>query len=102
MTLRELKEIITATSEQALAAYQQSQKPAADMISQREAFDSFHEQRVRRWIEAGLIRPERIGPHRNSKRMFSRAELLALDAAERIKPIINRRRIVRMGDEDDE
>lgn len=64
--------------------------PAEDLISQREAYRLFHETRVKRWVANGMISPVRNGAALNSKRHYSRSELMALNNAERLNTIINR------------
>lgn len=91
MTTKELKELFEAAGKQAIAEFIQTQSPAKDMICQAEAFAQFQEMRVRRWVDEGLILPMRSGEARNAKKYYSRAELLALDAGEKLKPIVNRR-----------
>lgn len=91
VTTAELKELFEAAGKQAIAEFVQAQSPAKDMICQAEAYSQFQEMRVRRWVQEGLISPTRSGEARNAKKYYSRAELLALDASEKLKPMINRK-----------
>ena len=87
--LHELKETFADVAKVAVAEYRKAQCPADDLISQREAYEQFQEVRVRRWRDEGLVRAMRMSGARNSKMQYSRAELLQVDAAERIRPIVN-------------
>lgn len=87
--LRELKETFADVAKVAVAEYRKEQCPADDMISQNEAFAQFQEVRVRRWRDEGLVRAMRMSGAKNSKIQYSRTELLQVDAAERVRPIIN-------------
>ncbi len=89
--LYELKEIFEDVANIAVAAYQRQMRPADDLICQSEAFRQFQEVRVRRWRDDGLITARRSGPARNSKIQYSRTELLQVDAAEKARPIFNRK-----------
>lgn len=90
--LYELKQMFEDVANIAVAAYQREMCPADDLICQREAFRQFQEVRVRRWRNEGLIMARRSGPARNSKIQYSRTELLQVDAAEKARPIFNRKR----------
>lgn len=87
--LQELKETFADIAKVAVAEYRREQCPADDLISQREAYEQFQEVRVRRWRDEGLVRAMRMSGARNSKIQYSRAELLQVDAAERVRPIMN-------------
>lgn len=89
--LYELKQTFADVAKLAVAEYRKEQCPAADLISQREAYEQFQEVRVRRWRDEGLVIARRSGPARNSKIQYSRTELLQVDAAERVRPIMNRK-----------
>lgn len=91
LELNELKETLTEAARVAVAEYRRALSPADDLISQREAYERFQEVRVRRWRNDCLIRASRSGPARNSKIQYSLMELLALDAAEKLRPILSRR-----------
>lgn len=89
--LQELKETFADVAKVAVAEYRKEQCPADDLISQREAYEQFQEVRVKRWRDEGLITARRMSGARNSKIQYSRAELLQVDAAERARPIFNRK-----------
>lgn len=90
MELYELKTLCSEMAELGAASFVRMTAPLNDMISQREAYKLFQEVRVKRWVANGLITPQRNGSAPNSKRYYSRSELLSLNNAERLKSIINR------------
>lgn len=90
MELYELKNICKEMAALGAATIIQTNTPSNDLISQREAYRLYQEMRVRRWVEQGLITPQRNGSAPNSKRFYSRAELQQLNNAETLKTIINR------------
>lgn len=90
MELYELKTLCADMAALGVATYQKDAAPATDLISQREAYRQFQEVRVKRWVENGLITPQRNGAALNSKRYYSRAELMAINNAERLNTIIHR------------
>lgn len=90
MELYELKTLCANMAALGVATYQKEAAPATDLISQREAYRQFQEVRVKRWVEKGLITPQRNGAAQNSKRYYSRAELMALNQAERLNTIIHK------------
>lgn len=89
--LYELKETFADVARVAVAAFIKEIRPSDDLISQREAYRQFQEVRVRRWRDKGLIRVNRMGPARNSKVQYSRSELLQAEAADNLRPIMNRK-----------
>lgn len=88
LSIQELKEMLMDAARLGAAEIIQEQRPAADLISQKEAYEQFKAARVRRWVDNGQIQSERVGTAKNSKRVYSRRELLALDAAERMRPAL--------------
>lgn len=90
--IEELQELLSRVAEMAVATYIREQAPAKDRISQREAYRLFGEVRLKRWVDQCLITPVREGDARNAKRFYSMAELKTLEASEKMKPMINRRR----------
>ncbi len=90
MELYELKTLCADMAALGVATYQKEAAPANDLISQREAYRLFQEARVKRWVDSGLITPQRNGVALNSKRYYSRAELMAINNAERLNTIIHR------------
>lgn len=61
MELYELKNICKEMAALGAATIVQSNAPSKDLVSQREAYRLFQEMRVRRWVEQGLITPQRNG-----------------------------------------
>lgn len=90
LELYELKNLCRDMAALGVATYKQEQAPAQDYLSQREAYRQFSEGRVKRWIKDDLIKPVRDGSAPNSKRRYSRAELMAIDNAERLQYYCNR------------
>ena len=90
MELYELKNICMQMSELGAANYAKRVTPAKDAISQREAYKSFGEARVKRWVSINLVNPVRSGSYTRSKIIYSLAELLAIEASEKLNGIINR------------
>ena len=90
LDLFELKNLCMEMSELGVANYIKSQSPAKDIISQREAYRLFKEQRVKEWRSRGLVTPIRNGSTIRSKLQYSRSELLAIDKSERLSFLINK------------
>ncbi len=90
LELFELKNLCMEMAELGVATYVKSQAPAKDLISQREAYRLFQEQRVKRWKQIGLVKPIRMGETKRSKLQYSRAELLAADKSEKMNFLINK------------
>ncbi len=90
LELYELKNICMQMSELGAANYAKRVTPGKDAISQREAYRSFGEARVKRWVSVHLVNPVRSGSHTKSKVIYSIAELLAVETSEKINGIINR------------
>ena len=57
---------------------------------QREAYKSFGEARVKRWVRQQLVHPTRNGAEKRSKILYSRAELLTIEKTEKIDTYINK------------
>lgn len=90
MELYELKNLCMEMSELGVANYVKTMAPADDLLSQRKAYELFGESRVKRWIAKSIITPVREGASANSKKYFSRAELMAAHQAEKLEFMINR------------
>ena len=90
MELYELINLMIDMAELGAANYAKNISPLNDNISQRAAYREFGEARVRRWIKSGLVGKIRSGTTIKSKILYSRAELLAADKAEKFNHIINR------------
>lgn len=90
MELYELKTLCANMAALGVATFQKDVAPATDRLSQREAYRQFQEVRVKRWVEKGLITPQRNGAAANSKRYYSRAELMAINEAEKLNSIIHK------------
>lgn len=72
------------------ANYIKKTTPGKDSMSQREAYREFGKARVMRWDKSRLLTSVRNGTTANSKIIYSKAELMSLDKAEKINQSINR------------
>lgn len=90
MELYELKNLCMEMSELGVANYVKTMAPKDDLLSQRKAYELFGESRVKRWIDRKVVVPVREGAAANSKKYFSRAELMAANQAEKLTFILNR------------
>lgn len=68
-----------------VAEYIAKTEPQRDLISQREATEIYGPARLKTWLSRGLVHPIRGGVGRNSKRLYSRAELMKQAEAERLE-----------------
>ena len=89
LDLYEIKNLCMHMAELGAAQYVRQTKPSADLISQREAYRMFSENRVKRWKQAGILTTIRKGETANSKLLYSLAELLTADKQEKLSAIIN-------------
>jgi hypothetical protein len=71
------------------ANYAKHINPANDMLSQRKAYELFGAARVKHWEKIGIVHYRR-GDKRNSKKCYSRAELICADKSEQIETYINK------------
>lgn len=90
LELYELKNLCKDMAELGAANYAKMLFPAKDLISQREAYRSFGEARVKRWVTQKLVNKFRDGTTQRSKVLYSRAELLAVDKSEQLDNYINK------------
>nr|DAM94531.1 MAG TPA: hypothetical protein [Caudoviricetes sp.] len=90
LELYELKNLCKDMAELGAANYAKMLFPAKDLISQREAYRSFGEARVKRWVTQKLVNKFRGGTTTRSKVLYSRAELLAVDKSEQLDNYINK------------
>lgn len=90
LELYELKNLCKDMAELGAANYAKMLFPAKDLISQREAYRSFGEARVKRWVTQKLVSKFRGGTTKRSKILYSRAELLAIDKSEQLDNYINK------------
>lgn len=81
----ELKKLLMEQAALGVAMMVREQAPVEDELSQGEAFRQFGESTVRRWVRENKIFPVRRGTTSNSRRTYSRAELMALCQAERLQ-----------------
>jgi hypothetical protein len=88
LDLYEYKTMVKEMVELGVAEYVAQTIPNKDLISQREAFREFGENRVREW--SSMLSKKRAGIASRSKILYSRSELLALDKGEKHVKIINK------------
>ncbi len=88
--LYELKNLCAEMAELGASNYAKRITPAKDLISQREAYREFQECRVKKWVQKGLITTTRGGASIRSKVLYSRADLMAVEKAEKLNCIINK------------
>lgn len=86
--IHELKTICQEMAELGAAQYVKQTKPSKDLVSQREAYRTFSESRVKRWVISGQITCFRSGETSRSKKLYSMADLLSVEKSERINSII--------------
>lgn len=89
LELYELKNLCKDMAELGAANYAKMLFPAKDLISQREAYRIFGEARVKDWVRRELVNKVRNGETKNSKILYSRAELLAVEKSEKLNFYIN-------------
>lgn len=90
LQLYEIKNICQDMAELGAANYAKTVSPANDNLSQREAYQHFGEARVKRWLKDGIITKVRSGKTKQSKIIYSKAELISVEKAERLNKIINK------------
>lgn len=90
LELYELKNLCMEMAELGVANYVKHTAPGQDVLSQRQAYTGFGEAKVKGWVRRGLVVPVRAGAGRNSKREYSRAELIAANESEKINSIVNK------------
>ena len=89
LELYQLKNMMMDMATLGAAIYAKSEKPGKDNISQRAAYRDYGVPRIKRWVKNGMVRTVRSGSGVTSKIIYSRAELMAADKAERIYGYIN-------------
>ena len=89
LELYELKNLCMEMSELGVANYVKKMAPGKDMLSQRQAYADYGETKVRNWVRVGLVVPTRLGSGKNSKKAYSKAELIAAKESEKLHSIIN-------------
>lgn len=90
LELYELKNLCKDMAELGAANYAKILSPAKDLISQREAYRQFGEARVKDWDRRNLLSKVRNGTTKNSKILYSRAELMAVEKSEKLNLLINK------------
>jgi len=89
----EFKNIIMEMSEIGAANYAKTVTPIIDLLSERQAFMLFERKNVRRWLKEGSIDFQRVGPNKNSIKMYSYSQLLTVSKAEELIKFIYGKRI---------
>ncbi|MDR1562300.1 MAG: hypothetical protein LBS54_04330 [Dysgonamonadaceae bacterium] len=91
LDLYELKTLCADMAELGAANYAKKFCPVADCLSQREAYNKFGESWVKARERMNIIHSFREGTSKNSKRLYSYAELLSAKEAEKLgKLLINK------------
>jgi len=90
LELYEFKNLIMEMSEVGAANYAKTITPQTDTFSERQAFKMFGETNVRRWVSDGNINYKRVGPSKNSRKIYSYSQLLAIAKAEKLYKNLNR------------
>lgn len=85
LELWQFKNICMEMAELGVANYIKSIAPGKDMLSQREAYSAFGDKRVQKWVRDGLVTSARQGPGKNSKKAYSKAELMAANEGEKMQ-----------------
>ena len=89
LSIIELKKICADMAALGAARLRSEIEPAGDSLSQRQAFERYGQGRIRRWEREGLLKPKRNGPFKRSKLVYSVADIMAIEAAEKMAPVIN-------------
>lgn len=90
LELYELKNICKDMAELGAANFYKKMAPGKDLISQREAYSEYGEARVKGWVKMELVSKQRIGSARNSKLLYSRAELISAEKIDELNYYINK------------
>jgi len=90
LDLYELKNICMDMAELGAANMAKRLSVANDTLSQRSAYSEFGEARVKRWVQDGVVTKTRSGKSKQSKIIYSRAELISVVKAEKLNRIINK------------
>ncbi|GHT15694.1 hypothetical protein AGMMS4956_16230 [Bacteroidia bacterium] len=88
--LYQFKNLCMEMAELGAANYAKEIAPASDQISQRKAYSRFGETKVKRWEheKSNLLHIKRAGNSSRSKKLYSLAELLAIEKAEKYIPVL--------------
>ena len=86
----QLKNLISEFSELGAANYAKIVNRQSDNMSQRQAYREFGESRVKNWDRQGLLSTVRNGTTNRSKIIYSRAELMTIESAEKLQTLINK------------
>ena len=84
LELYEFKRLIVEMSEIGAANYVKLVSPNSDVLSERKAYIKFGESNVKRWVKEGSVKFKRMGVGKNSKKIYSYAQLLSVIKAEKL------------------
>ena len=90
LELHEIKRLCKDMAELGAASYARRVFPGRDALSQRGAYSSFGESRVKGWVSRGMVSPRRAAGGGKGKVVYSMAELIAAEKSEEINTMINR------------
>lgn len=84
LQLYEWKNICLEMSKLGAASLAKMLAPAKDNMSQREAYRTFGEARVKNWVRRGMLKVIRNGETENSKKLYSYEEMIGIETAEKM------------------
>ena len=90
LELYELKNICKDMAELGAASFYKKMAQGKDLISQREEYSEYGEARVKGWVKMELVSKQRVGSARNSKLLYSRAELISAEKTDKLNYYINK------------
>ena len=91
--VRDLMQLLDMAATSAVSRFASLLAPDKELISQREAFKLYGEGRVKKWLEAGLLKNRgRTNGAKNSKILYSKTELQQVEYATRVKGALYFRR----------
>lgn len=78
----QLQKLLENAADYAIKRNIEEYAPKKDQISKNEAYRKYGTEKVDRWVRDGKVSSKRMSAAKNSKIIFSRAELAKVDAAE--------------------
>lgn len=84
----ELKQLLIEASKIGAAEVLKTQAPASDELSEKQAAEFAGRTWIKQNVLEGKLKFHRVGPAKNSKKIFSRAEIMALKSSERLNIIL--------------
>lgn len=84
----ELKQLLIEASKIGAAEVLKTQAPASDELSEKQAAEFAGRTWIKQNVLDGKLSFHRVGPAKNSKKIFSRTEIMALKSSERLNLIL--------------